>query len=319
MGLISDILKDKSVAHSDELDAVVKKKSSFKDRLLNFTLFDKSDVDPVERLGAHSRDDLTAYLTYRHYDEIEQIYTLDEGVGFTIAVVPMVGTSQQRFDRLNGMLGNLVPDNVTIQITHISHNKIGNRLANWSNKWVRDHPMFVTMNKKKREYWAKHANEPVGRSRTNLLREHVVYFSVSMPEGNPEEHRDLMEYRTNCLSTLNTIFGFARMVEPTELITMARSLLNPTSNSIEEICHYDEDLPINEQIIRRDTSFYTSKRFIKSETYARPDKMKGEDTTKYDVETQEIRCFEVKKFPSYVNFGFVANLIGDEFDMEASR
>lgn len=281
-----------------------------------FKVFDKKPVDPYERLGSHGREDLTSYLTYRHYDEYDKIYSLDEGIGFTIAVVPMVGISQQRFDRLNGLLGALVPDDVTIQITHISHNKIGNRVKAWGNKWKRPDPIFQMLRQKKTEYWCNHANTPVGRSRTNLLKEHLVYFSVSRGEANPEEYQDFLEYQVNCLSTLNTIFGFARHVHPDELITMMRSLFNPTSNSVEPVTKYDSEVPINEQIIKRDTSFLTSKRKVVTEVYAGPDVLKSHKSDRYDLEENEIRCFEVGKFPPYVNFGFVASLIGDEFDMD---
>jgi len=275
------------------------------------------DVDTL--FATHRPAQLSEFLPYRYYDEDKELYINDDGYGFTLEIIPLMGVTQQRLDVLKGAFSLAVPDDVSVQIMQINSPKTGSVLKMWGEARAGSSEAHTMMMRKRLQHLGRGSFNSLSKLSNFHLRYHRVVVSVSMKGlDNPEQELQLIEYKANLSAALRQCAGYVVEVKPEQLVRMLSDILNPTHSIQPSRKEYDPSVELNKQLIERDTSYLIYRDKIVTTSIREADQSLGEDPIEdnFTEDVMETRCLEVKNFPRHVRFGDMSHLLGDFFTNE---
>ena len=276
-------------------------------------------IDVHTMVARHRAAELSEFLPYRLYDDELGLYVNEDGYGFVLEIVPLMGVTQQSFDVLKGAFSLAVPDEVSVQIMQLCSPKTGAALKRWGAARAGASGPYRSIVKNRLQHLGRASYSSLSSSSNFMMRYHRIFVSVSC-EGfdDLEIPIRMQEYRESLLASLRQASGYAVEVKPEALIRVVEDILNPTLSIQPSRASYDETESIHKQVVREDTSFFVYRDRIETTSVRGADPMLGEDRYVDNAEEDhmEMRCLEVRQFPRQVLFGSMASLLGDFFTPE---
>ena len=276
-------------------------------------------IDRDSLFAKHRPAQLSEFLPYRVYDNELGLYVNEDGYGFVLEIVPLMGVTQQRLDVLKGAFLLAVPDDVSVQIMQVCSPKIGAALKRWGDARGGAPSAYRAIMKNRLQHLGRAAYKSLSRTSNFMLRYHRVFVSVSVQGlDDLEVELQMQEYKESLIASLRQASGYVTPVLPEGLIRLTSDILNPTLSVQPSRALYDDTESLHKQIIREDTSYFIYRDRIETTAIREPDPMLGEDPIVDTAEEDhmETRCLEVRHFPRQVGFGQMASLLGDFFTPE---
>ena len=293
--------------------------SSVSDKVQN--IFAEEVIDPRGLIAKHNAAELSAFLPYRYYDEESELFVNDDGYGFCIEFVPLIGGDQQTLDVLSGVLSLQVPDEVSVQIMLNSSPKVGRILEYWEEARANAPQAYREAARHRVRHFGSGAWDSLAKSTRMMLRYHRCIISVSKKSVKGEEHKvieELREYKEQMESAFGQASAGAFELKPQDLIPLVSDILNPTTNIQPGRRIYSKTQKINKQVVSPDTTYTVYRDRISTVAVQMADPMVGEDiiNDNYRETEMEMRCLETRYFPRYLAFGSMGAILGDFFTRE---
>lgn len=274
---------------------------------------------------------LSALLPYRYWDERRRLFVQERPVfaapkeaapaiscGWVLETLPLLGADETLSRILSELFNEAAPAGAKLQVICWASPKIGDLIDPWARSRVRAGPLYEEMARHRREHFRRGATESLSASAPFFLRDFRVFVACEVA-GDLESPAvaDLIEAREKFIAGFQSLGSAAVPLGPERLVPILADILNPTSRIARSPDGYDPDAPINEQIVRADTTFGVYRDRLAVQTWALADPLEAEawaleaDGRK---EAFEVRAFSVAKYPDVCTQGLIARTIGDLFN-----
>ena len=278
--------------------------------------------DLPEPSAALERDlppSLSSKLPYQSWDDVHQLYQQDETVGLVLEMTPLGDLSEARHDIVAQIFNDSLPDGVQVQVINWASPKVGWTLDRWARERAAGGGMFVELARHRRNQLKGGVWTSMSRSAPMFVRDYRIFLAFELKgTATGEAGRALIELRQTIEGTVRSLGGAATVVRPTELLSVLRSVLNPTSSLGLETPPYNADLALRDQIVARDSSLTHYRERLTTSAWFAGDAFEGRTAVNDDARTErfEIRTFSAERFPETCSQSVVAGLIGDFFNAQ---
>ena len=267
---------------------------------------------PVER---HRREELSAWLDYRSYDDERGVYLRANSAAMLIELTPLLGGDESTARILAEICTSSVPpESICAMATHAS-SKIGVITDPWVKARAQGGEFYQALAEHRRRYFRRAVWTSASRSAPFFFRHFRVYMSVEKA-GFPDDAllADLAQLRDGVVNNFMSLGVVSEVLTPEALINILADVLNPTRGVRPSQIQYDSNHYIGRQIIRTDTRFTVYRDRIVTQAKRLGDKVFGEDYEREfgaKEDTFDIRCFSVRRFPDESSQSRMARTIGD--------
>ena len=241
------------------------------------------------------------------YDDKNDFYVLNDNyLGLFFICEPVAGTNDQMHERIISLMKQDFPANSALQFMLFKSPDINKQMYDMMG--LRDHyndPFLKANIRERKNFFTHHTHEPlvtnnskVGMHDLGLVYDLKLFFSFKFPIANAtptdEEIVSMNEWRIKLTSALKQSYLNPRIGKPREYIRAVSSLLNWNQDTTwrHDMTQWDENAPINEQILDYKNAIDISDRGLKVGDY-------------------HVACMSAKHFPEVTYFGNQINFIGE--------
>jgi len=243
---------------------------------------------------------LSHLLPYEGYDPSTSIFHNKKSDGFVLEAYPLLGSNEEVENILFGMLTDILPNHVDLQVLLWASPKIGNILDAFEKERSQHGKIYEWLARKRTDYLKKGAYKSLNQFDQYLLRDFRLIISVSIKRKKEEDNtHELISLREDIINSLKSIHMASETIHVDSFMTLMSDILHPSSN-IHSTPHewnpYDSislQIPDDEYLIKH----YKDKLIFENEH-----------------ETVEARCFTVKKFPKEMRQWKMMDAIGQLFN-----
>ena len=275
---------------------------------------------------------LSALLPYRYWDDQRGLFVQERPLfgpqrkdappavscGWVLETLPLLGADETLARILSELFNEAAPAGAKLQVISWTSPKIGDLIDPWARARVEAGPVYEEMARHRREHFRRGASESLAAGAPFFLRDFRIFIACEVA-GDPDSPivADLMEAREKFVAGFQSLGSAAAPIGPGQLISILTDLLNPTTRIGRSPASYDPDAPINEQLVRSDTTYSVYRDRLAVQTWAVGDPLTAEP---WEIEAAghneqfEFRGFSVGQYPDVCTQGLVAKTIGDLFN-----
>jgi len=200
------------------------------------------------------------FLCYAFYDEDEGIYiNNDNTYGMVFECAPRVRMGINTAQAMEELL-NKLPEDVFIQFMLYGSPNIVGIVENWRNKHlVRDEELLKELINATAEMYYKKAREPITRTMTTTLKNHRLFVSIKSSDKTK-----LLDYKVNLKGILEANRFAPMELKPKLLKPLFWEIFN-INHDLKNIPAYDENMPLNRQLLAPNTAFVVKDTHIVSD------------------------------------------------------
>lgn len=275
---------------------------------------------------------LSALLPYRYWDENRRLFVQERPLygaprkdappaiscGWVLETVPLIGADETLVRILSELFNEAAPAGAKLQAISWTSPKIGDLIDPWAKARVEAGPLYEEMARHRREHFRRGASESLAAGAPFFLRDFRIFLACEVAgDLDSPAVADLMEAREKFIAGFQSLGSAAAPIGPGQLISILTDLLNPTTRIGRTVPAYDPDAPINEQLVRPDTTYSVYRDRLAAQTWAVGDPLSAEP---WEIEAAgrserfEFRGFSVGQYPDACTQGLVARTIGDLFN-----
>ena len=248
-----------------------------------------------------NRQPVSELLPYLAYREESKAYILDNGVGFVYECNPLPYPSSSAVSTLRGLFESSFPPKTSLQITLYTSKKIGPHLDSYVMFRENTHgnSIFSDLARQRTKFLQCGVENSLFKGCDIRIREFRLLVSVTIPCAHtPNAIEDVMRntlpvLKETVYQTLNTANLFPVDVGPEELINTLSELLNPC-HSVQDIIHYDNRLPLKDQVVNT-----ANKIQVKEDRLL--------------IDGYHVKSFTVKQYPYDWDVSGIINYTGDPY------
>jgi len=195
-----------------------------------------------------NRYKISDFLPYRLYDDRKKIYiNNDNTYGIVFECMPRIRMGTNTATAVEEIL-NKLPDNTYIQFMLYGGKNIVNELEYWRKSHLqRDEELLSELINSTAEMYYNKLEEPISKTMTTRLRNFRLIISAKS-----EKEEDVMLFKNSLMNVLSANSFNPHFLEPKELKPLIFEMFN-INHPVREIPKYDENIPLNRQIIAPST------------------------------------------------------------------
>ena len=203
---------------------------------------------------------LSDFLPWAFYDEEEEIYiNNDNTYGAVFECAPRIRVGGETIEAIEGMLQKL-PKNTYLQFMLYGSPNILGLVERYRNgHLMRDEEILTELINSTADMYLKKAKEPITPTFNTTLKDYRLIISIK--SASKEE---ILEYKNALLSLLQANHFHPRELKPQELKPLLYEIFN-INHDFKKIPQYDENIPINRQVIAPNTEFLVKDNYIQSD------------------------------------------------------
>lgn len=157
----------------------------------------------VEEL-AHGVSQLEQYLSYRYFDEQQQLFFGDSNIiGFMLEISPLVGLNDGLIKNLQHFFNDELPENSYLQFLLVASHEVEGMLNLWLQGKSNDHALIEKMTAKRAEFIRQRAVS-FGKSDGRLARDFRIFVSFSKI-ANTSETSSILNFRSQLTHKFQTL------------------------------------------------------------------------------------------------------------------
>ena len=214
--------------------------------------------------------------------------------GFLLHLPASPGASDEMARILLGLFNQQYRVGTTLQFCLWASPEISPALAHWIHA-RQPGSIYERMARRRAEYLSQGLRQSLFSDSPYLLRNFQVTLAVFMP-GEPDSHgiTDALALRDGLMGVLRSAGFPSRTLEPAGLLNLLDEMLNPAKlgEFRTQPRHYDDQQPLKEQVLARDTQVLMDKDGLV-------------------IGDKAIRCLSVKDYPKEWALAQMTDLIGD--------
>ncbi|MBP2160570.1 MULTISPECIES: type IV secretion system protein TraC [Asticcacaulis] len=259
---------------------------------------------------------LSAYLPYRSFDDVRQLYVQETTVGLVLELTPLLGATEAQHSLLAQVFNDGLPGGAHVQIINFASPRCGYVTDAWARSRSAGGEIFDELARHRRKHLIDGVWNSFSKSAPFSMRDYRVILAVELKGDVAGRAGDqLSELREVIRGTLASMGGAAYTLTPDQLLSFCSAILNPTSSMDYDRLVYDRERWLNEQIVRQDTTI-TQYRDRLVATTACPGDAYDHALISSDArrEQWELRAFSPVRYPENSSQAIVSRLIGDFFN-----
>jgi conjugal transfer ATP-binding protein TraC len=275
---------------------------------------------------------LSALLPYRYFDEQRQLFVQElpglastrkaaspaTSCGWVLETLPLLGADETMARILSELFNEAAPAGAKLQVICWTSPKIGDLIDPWARARVAAGPLYEELARRRREHFRRGASQSLSAGAPFYLRDFRIFVSCEVV-GDLESAAvgELIEAREKFIAGFQSLGSAAAAMGPGQLVSALTDILNPTTRIGRTPERYDPDAPLNEQLVRADTTLSVYRDRLHIQTWAGADPLQAEDW-ELDAfgrnEAFELRGFSIAQYPEVCTQGLIARTIGDLFN-----
>jgi len=275
---------------------------------------------------------LSALLPYRYWDDERSLFVQERptygaerkdappavSCGWVLETLPLLGADETLSRILSELFNEAAPPGAKLQVISWTSPKIGDLIDPWAKARVEAGPLYEEMARHRREHFRRGASQSLSAGAPFFLRDFRIFVAceVAGDPGSPAV-ADLIEAREKFIAGFQSLGSAAAPVGPGQLVSVLTDILNPTTRIGRSPEAYDADAPINEQVLRPDTTWSVYRDRLAVQTWTVGDPLEAEP---WEIEAAgrnerfDYRGFSVAQYPDVCTQGLIARTIGDLFN-----
>ncbi|HYG28286.1 MAG TPA: type IV secretion system protein TraC, partial [Caulobacteraceae bacterium] len=283
--------------------------------------------------AAYAPARLSALLPYRYWDEERRLFVQERPLfgtapkkdappaiscGWILETLPLIGGDETLARILSELFNEAAPAGAKLQVISWTSPKIGDLIDPWARTRISAGPLYEELARHRREHFRKGASQSLSAGAPFYLRDFRIFVTCEVAgdlESPAVEH--LIEAREKFVAGFQSLGSAAAALGPGQLVSILTDILNPNSRINRTPERYDPDAPLNEQLVRSDTTFSVYRDRVSAQTWAVADPLESEPW-ELDLagrnERFEYRGFSVAQYPDVCSQGLIARTIGDLFN-----
>jgi len=278
---------------------------------------EEADKSPEQEQDVRDPGQFRTHLPYRTYDQLFELFTLTDGIGFVLEAMPQSGADQSMADMLRGLYTAPWAAGASLQITLFATPHIKPLLLEYANlratdddqsvktaefgREARNDNLFRRLARRRVEHYLRGARESLSPGGNYMLRDFRLVISAYLPcrHGDTAAKEQLSRLRDNVAATLLNAAYPTRRWGPADLINWCGDFCNP-HRLFEEVAptSYDPYRQLRDQMVDIDTRQNCSASGIR---FTKPNREDG----------VEARFYAVKSYPERFSLWRMGALIGD--------
>ena len=193
---------------------------------------------------------LSDFLPWAFWDEDEEIYiNNDNTYGAVIECIPRIRVGASTIETIEAMLQKLPPNTYLQFMLYGSPNIIPIVEKYRNNHLVRDEELLAELINETANMYLKKTKEPITKSFNTTLKDYRLIISIKS-----ESKDEITDYKLSLLSTLSASSFFPIELKPNKLKKLLWEIFN-INHDLYKIPEYDENMPLNRQILASNTEF----------------------------------------------------------------
>lgn len=200
------------------------------------------------------------FLPYAFYDEDEGVYVNNDNTfGIVFECAPRLRMGINTAQAMEEML-NKLPEDVFIQFMLYGSPNIVGIVENWRNRHlVRDEELLRELINATADMYYQKTKETITKSMTTTLKNHRLFVSIKS-----KDKMKLIDYKINLRGILEANRFAPVELKPEGLKPLLWEIFN-INHDLKNIPAYDENMPLNRQVIAPNTTFIVKDTHIESD------------------------------------------------------
>ena len=169
---------------------------------------------------------LEEYLSYRYYDEKNQLFFNDNNVvGFMLEIAPIVGVDEALHKNLQHFFNDEMPQASHLQFLLVADHDVEGIINSWKSARINSSPFLNKLTRKREEFLRDQARN-FGVSDGRLARNYRIFVSFSKQvDAKNGNEAGITSFRSVFLNKLETLNLAPRICDAMCLIKLVRSML----------------------------------------------------------------------------------------------
>jgi conjugal transfer ATP-binding protein TraC len=246
------------------------------------------------------RQPLSEILPYLAFDDENEVYCLDHGVGVVYECSPLIFAGTETAMTLRGILESNFPEKTSLQIAIIGSKNVKPILDAYVHLRENTHgdSLYSTMAKKYRDFILQGTEKSIIKGCDVRVRDFRLLVSLVLPTGRTPEAYEagiekIGEMKDTLSRTLNTLHLHPTFLQPEGLINTLFELLNP-NHELDDPLRYDPNIPLNQQVLAYDNSIQVEKDHV-------------------SIDGKTLKSFTIQQYPEEWDISNGINFCGDIF------
>jgi type-IV secretion system protein TraC len=194
---------------------------------------------------------LADYLSYRYFDEDNQIFVSDGNyLGFILEIAPIVGVDEGMLKNLRFFFNDEMPEDCFLQFLLVGSHDVESVLEKWQAFRTNGHPILEKLTKNRADFVRQLAVNFEGFD-GRIARDYRIHISFNQKlEASPKNISKVQQLKERLIKKLGTLNLHSRVCRADDLIGLVRDLVQMELCSDSGKPEYDKLNLLNNQILK---------------------------------------------------------------------